>query len=58
MSIIRTIHGELRWIIAIVAIIVLVKFLLGGWVSGSINPLTARYCWSTRPSWISILCWD
>lgn len=29
MSIIRTIHGELRWVIAIVAIIVIVKFLIG-----------------------------
>ncbi|MEZ4516542.1 MAG: hypothetical protein R3C44_06790 [Chloroflexota bacterium] len=29
MSIVRTIHGELRWVIAIVAIIVLVKFAIG-----------------------------
>lgn len=29
MDIIRTIHGELRWILAIVAIVVLVKFLIG-----------------------------
>lgn len=29
MSIIRTIHGELRWIIAIVALVVIIKFLIG-----------------------------
>lgn len=29
MDIIRTIHGELRWILALVALVVLVKFLIG-----------------------------
>lgn len=29
MSVIRTIHGELRWIIAIVAVVIIVKFLIG-----------------------------
>ncbi len=29
MDIIRTIHGELRWLVAIVAIVVIVKFALG-----------------------------
>lgn len=29
MEIIRTIHGEVRWLVAIVAIIVIVKFALG-----------------------------
>lgn len=29
MDIVRTIHGEVRWLVAIVAIIVIVKFALG-----------------------------
>ena len=29
MEIIRTIHGEVRWLVAIVAIIVIVKFAIG-----------------------------
>lgn len=29
MNIVRIIHGELRWIVAIIAIVVIVKFVLG-----------------------------
>lgn len=29
MEIIRTIHGELRWVIAIVALIIIIKFAIG-----------------------------
>lgn len=29
MGVIRVVHGELRWIIAIVAVIVIIKFLIG-----------------------------
>ena len=29
MDIVRTIHGEVRWLVAIVAIVVIVKFALG-----------------------------
>jgi hypothetical protein len=39
MSIIRTIHGELRWIIAIVAIIILIKFAIGWLGKRSYQPL-------------------
>lgn len=39
MAIIRTIHGELRWVIAIVAIIVLIKFAIGWFGKREYQPI-------------------
>lgn len=39
MDIIRTIHGELRWVIAIVAIAILIKFAIGWLGKRNYQPL-------------------